>query len=278
VPVIAVSYEVGHELLRLARSGAVEVRIASTNENHPVTSYNAIGELKGTSRPEEIIVVGAHYDGHDISQAAVDNASCVAGILEAARALVPYRAQLSRTIRFVAFAQEEMGLHGAAHHARRHRDENIRFMLNHDGGARGVEGMLKLHGWPEAVPFMQRLLLGLNDADVVVGNAIELYNDGYPFAAHGVPCGTLRSRVLAAGASTGAQRGFQHTAMDTLDKVSAKYIQIDAIRIACLAYELATLDDLPLRRKAPADVAAELTQLGLDAVLRLEGRAVPGEG
>jgi hypothetical protein len=112
----------------------------------------------------------------------------------------------------------------------------------------------------------------------VVGNAIELYNDTYPFAARGIPCGTLRSRVLAAGASTGAHRGFQHTTMDTLDKVSAKYIQIDAIRVACLAYELATLDDLPLRRKAPADVAAQLAQLGLDAVLRLENRPVPGEG
>jgi Zn-dependent M28 family amino/carboxypeptidase len=276
VPVIAVSYEVGHELLRLARRDEVALRIESTNENHPVRSRNAFGEFRGTSKADEIILVGGHYDGHDISQAAVDNASCVAGMLEAARALAPYRDRLARTIRFVGFAQEEMGLHGAHHHVRRHRDENIRFMLNHDGGARGVEGMLKLHGWPEATEFMQGVMRDLNDPDVIVGNDIDVYSDDYAFVAAGIPCATLRSRALAAGASSGANRGYQHTSMDTLDKVSARYIQIDAIRVACIAFELATLPELPLRRKSPAEVAALLAERGLDSVLRLEQRPFEG--
>ena len=98
--------------------------------------------------------------------------------------------------------------------------------------------MLKLHGWPEGVPFMQNLMRVLNDPDVVVGNDLDIYPDDYAFLAEGIPCATLRSRTLGAGASSGAFRGYQHTSMDTLEKVSGRYIQIDAIRVACIGFEI----------------------------------------
>jgi hypothetical protein len=68
--------------------------------------------------------------------------------------------------------------------------------------------MLKLHGWPEATDFMQGVMRDLNDPDVVVDNDIDVYSDDYAFVAAGIPSATLRSRVLAAGASSGAYRGY----------------------------------------------------------------------
>jgi Iap family predicted aminopeptidase len=277
VPVVAISYETGCELLRLARFQPVTLRIVSTNMSHTVTSHNVVAELPGAAKPDEFIVLGAHYDGHDIGQGAVDNASGVAVLFEAARALVPFRSALARSIRLVAFAQEEMGLYGASHHAQVHAQEAIRFMLNCDGGARSLEALFKLQGWPENVPFIQSIFRELHEPDVTVGDEIEIYADVFPFAARGIPAGTLKSRGAAPGASAGASRGFQHTAMDTLDKLSAKLIQIEAIRVASFAFRLANLEEIPLRRKKPAEIAAHLAERGLDAALRAEQRPLPGE-
>jgi len=73
VPAISVSYESGHEMLRLARKGQLKVRIESECVVAPTISYNVIGEITGRVKPDEVIMVGGHYDGHDVSQCASDN-------------------------------------------------------------------------------------------------------------------------------------------------------------------------------------------------------------
>jgi Zn-dependent M28 family amino/carboxypeptidase len=275
VPAISVSYESGQELVRLARKGPSRLRITSTNENHEVTSYNPVGEFRGTRWPDEVIVLGAHYDGHDISQGAMDNATGAAVVLEAARALAPHRSLLRRSVRFVAFAQEEMGLHGAHAYANRHKDENIRFMLNLDGAGRSVNASFQLQGWPEGITWFKRMLDGMLENNVQIGDQIGLYSDMYPFAAVGIPAATIQSESV--GATAGASRGYGHTAMDSLDKVTARLVQLEAIRVARIALRLASVDEIPLARKKPAEIGARLKQVGLDEVLRYEQRPVPGE-
>jgi len=277
IPAIAVSYETGFDLVRMRKQGAVQVRIESTNENHPVVSHNVVAEFRGRDRASEVIVIGAHYDGHDISQGANDNATGVAILVEAAKMLARYKASLSRTVRVVAFAQEEMGLHGAHHHADRHKGEAIKFMLNVDSAARSLGAVLGLQGWPDSAGFFQTMFQEMFDSDVVVGEEIELYADMYAFASQGIPSAILKSQAPQAGGSPGAPLGYLHTPLDTVEKVSAKLVQIDAARVACLALRLAAVDEIPLRRKTPAEFGARLKALGLDAVLRFEQRAVPGE-
>jgi hypothetical protein len=273
VPAIGVSYETGQELVRLSRRGPVRVRITSTNENHPVESFNVVAEFRGQQQPDEIVLLGAHYDGHDISQAAMDNATGVALMLEVARALGPHRARLRRTVRFVAFAQEEMGLLGAHAYARRHRDEGLRFMLNLDGAGRGLHATFQLQGWPEAIRWFRGVFDEMHEPDVVVGDQIGLYSDMFPFAVRGIPAATWSSQ--SAPPSPAAIRGYGHTAMDSLDKVAARPLQLEAIRVARLVLRLATVDTIPLARKAPWEMAQALAALGLDEVLRYEGRPLP---
>ena len=274
VPAISVSYETGHDILRLGRKGDVKVKISSDNQILDVTSLNPVGEIVGRTRPDEIIVVGAHYDGHDISQSAADDGAGTAVVVEAARALSRHKDRLDRTVRFVGFAQEEMGLMGAEHHVTAHAGENMVFMLNLDGAGRGSDGSFVLQGWPEAVSTFKDMFRDMNEEEVAVGDRIGIYSDMYPFAARGIPAATMTS---AQPATSGAPRGYGHTFWDSLDKVSIKPIQIDASRVARLIYRLATVDEVPLRKKDPGEIGEILREVGYEDVLRYEKRPLPGE-
>ena len=99
------------------------------------TVRNIEVERRGVSRPEEIVVVGAHYDSVQGSPGANDNATGVAGVLELARLLSEWRP--ARTVRYVAFVNEEppffqTDLMGSAVYARRSRDreENVTAMVS----------------------------------------------------------------------------------------------------------------------------------------------------
>jgi Zn-dependent M28 family amino/carboxypeptidase len=274
VPAISVSFETGQEMLRLGRRGELKVRIESTNQVHPVTSYNVIGEITGASKPEEIIVIGGHYDGHDINQSANDNGAGTAVVMEAARALAPHREHIARTIRFVAFAQEEMGLIGSENYVKEHLHEHHAFMINTDGAGRGSRAVFSLQNWPEATSFFKRLFGEMLEAQVSVGDRVSLYSDMYNFAREGIPSSTYSSSDPVSG---GAPRGYGHTYWDTLDKLNPKGIQNDAIILSRLLLRLATLPELPLQHKTPADLGRHLKEIGLDEVLRYELRKVPGD-
>lgn len=274
VPAISVSYETGHEMLRMGRQDTVVLRIKSNNAIAPTTSYNVIAELKGSSKPEEIIVVGGHYDGHDISQSANDNAAGVTVALEALRALAPHHSFLSRTIRFVAFAQEEMGLIGSEEYVKAHQGENTVFMLNLDGAGRGARGVLSLQGWPELATYFRKMGKEMREEHITTGDSISLYSDMYHFAAMGVASASYASADPTTG---GAPRGYGHTYWDSLDKINPRAIQMDSIFVARVLLRLATADTLPFQRKNPADFGARLKKMGFDEILRYELRSVPGE-
>ena len=98
------------------------------------TWYNVVAEIPGTTRPDEIYIVGAHYDSFSFegppAPGADDDASGVAAVLETARLLSKWPSEA--TIRFIAFDREEQGLYGSSWHAGMHGDENIRGMLSLD--------------------------------------------------------------------------------------------------------------------------------------------------
>lgn len=274
VPAISVSYETGHEMLRIARDAELKIRIESTNQVHPVASYNVIGELIGATKPEEIIVIGGHYDGHDINQSANDNGAGTAVIMEAARALAKHKGQIDRTVRFIAFAQEEMGLIGSENYVEVHANEEHIFMINTDGAGRGTRGVFSLQGWPEATSFFKSLLGQMFEGHISVGDRISLYSDMYHFAALGIPAAAFSSSDPVSG---GAPRGYGHTYWDTLDKINPKGLQNDAIIMARLLLRLATMEVLPLKRKTPVEFGRRLKEMGFDQILRYELRSVPGE-
>lgn len=119
---------------RLASMGYA-VDLEQVSESDPQRGFNVIAELRGTSRPDEIIVIGAHYDAEVNTPGADDNASGVAAMLELARRFADE--PTDRTIRWVGFTNEENsnsagGVMGSFVHAReaKNRNESIVAMMS----------------------------------------------------------------------------------------------------------------------------------------------------
>jgi hypothetical protein len=121
---------------------------------------NVVAELPGTTRPEEFVLVGTHFDAFYLG--ADDNASGVAALLELARVLSQHR--FERTVRFVGFDMEELGLAGSTSYVHSLADERLVAALVFDS-----------IGYYDSAPGSQRTLPGLPSPDTgdflaVIGN------------------------------------------------------------------------------------------------------------
>jgi hypothetical protein len=113
----------------LGLSATLDPFTFSTGGANYLGCNNVVGVLTGTVRPNDIYIVGAHYDSVN-NPGADDNASGVAGVMEAARVLSQY--EFEATILFAAFDAEEKGLYGSAHYAGAHSGDSILGMISLD--------------------------------------------------------------------------------------------------------------------------------------------------
>jgi len=119
LPTVRISYEDGLKLLEM---GAKKVRVVVESKEMKVKSQNVIGELKGDVRPEEVILIGGHYDTVLEVSGAGDNAGGTAITMELARVFKEKGTR--RTMRFIAWGCEEIGLVGSYDYARKLREES----------------------------------------------------------------------------------------------------------------------------------------------------------
>lgn len=254
IPGVGISRETGELLLRLSRRhGPLRLRVETTDLSERMTSWNVVAELPGRRRDDQWVLLGCHYDGHDISQGAHDPASGAVAVLEGARVLARYAAEETGCgIRFVQFGIEEVGLIGARRYVEQHREEldGIRFMLNLDAaGGPGRKGLI-VNRWPELTPFFQRCAAEMA-AEIPVGQRTSAFSDHFPFFLEGVPTAMMGD---ADGVNTG--RGFDHTAWDTVDKVRIGDLREAAAVAARLVLRMSREEPWPIRRRTKEEVAA----------------------
>jgi len=269
LPAASISYESGMELIRrLQTAGVVHLRLDMQHRLHEAQSSNVIGDLPGRAWPQRYIVVGAHYDSHDIAPGAIDDAAGVAIALEVARLLSRTNAGVGRSVRVIAFGAEELGLLGSQAYVAAHTADldQIDFMVNLDcaGGPGGKT--LTVHAWPALRDLMRAAtddIMDLTYADWISST----HSDHFPFLLAGVPTATLTG-----GSSEGNNGHFMHTAADTLDKVQAEHLQAEAVRVARAVLRLSWSEQWPGKRRAPADVKRVLEDAGLLKELAYEGR------
>jgi Zn-dependent M28 family amino/carboxypeptidase len=253
IPGVSISKEDGAYIQRLAkRQGSVRICLETTDHLEPKTSYNVIGDLPGSEHPDEIFMLGSHYDGHDISQGAVDPASGVASVLEAARVLAKYAHQLPRTVRFALWGVEEIGLLGSRAYVKTHAGElaNIRFYLNMDACGGDAPKDINLHEWPELQATFEgyRAQMAL---DFAVGQSFHTASDHYPLLLEGVTTGGIE-----AVRRTRTGRGYGHTRYDTVDKVSQHNLREAASLAARIALRVASDENWPAGPRDQEAVAA----------------------
>ena len=265
IPGISVCKEDGEFLKRLLarNAGKVTLKLKTTDINEPRTSWNVVADLPGRQNNEEIIILGCHYDGHDISQGAHDPASGMVSVIEAARVLSTYAADsLKRTVRFIAFGTEEIGLTGAFRYVDAHDSEldNIRFMLNMDAAGGASRKGIVLHCWDTLEAFFNIAREEMH-AEMPVGQKVHSYSDHFPFFLKGVP-----SCHMGDPEAPPAGRGFGHTAYDTLEKVHLENLRAASAVGARIALRCANANDFPAKRRN-----AETVQKIVDTDPGLEG-------
>lgn len=254
-PALGLSYEDGTYLQRLIKKhGEVKVRITSNDEIEPMISWNIIGELQGNKNANQIIMLGSHYDGHDISQGAGDPASGSVSVLEAARVLSKYAQDLPCTIRFALWGVEEIGLLGSHQYTKDHEAEldNIRFYLNLDSAGVLAQKDIELNMWDDLESIFENWSDEMN-LPYKVKQSVNAFSDHYPFLLAGVPTGGVGN---LSGRTTG--RGYGHTRYDTLDKIEIRSLREAAALAARIALRVASQAEWPAQRRSQDAVAEVL--------------------
>jgi Zn-dependent M28 family amino/carboxypeptidase len=271
IPGIGVSWETGSYLIRQLEKGQARVRITTTDQvNTDTVSWNVVGEIPGTDLKDRLIIVGAHYEGHDIAVGALDDGAGAVVIMEAARALAKYKGEFKRTIRFICFAAEEIGVTGSTCYVDKHSDEldRIDLMINCDGAGRANDHVYRVSGPKSLVEHLQSLTDKMN-YKMNVGTSSSSASDHWPFYMQGIPAVSLSSyRSPAEVARVG--RGWTHTTADTLDKVDPKRLKDAAMVLAHSLIHLANDPETIAERTSISDIVKKLEDNGTADILRIQ--------
>ena len=123
IPAAALSLPDADQLVRLLERGPVTVHLAlDVGFEGEYTSQNVIGEITGSGDSDEFVVIAAHLDSWDLGTGAIDDASGVGITMAAGHLIGQLEQRPARSIRVIAFANEEQGLIGARQYAQRHAD------------------------------------------------------------------------------------------------------------------------------------------------------------
>jgi hypothetical protein len=251
VPALFVAHEHYALLHRLAsRPAPARTRLAIEVTNKfvpgPIAVYNTVGEIRGSDKPDELVVIGAHLDSWDLAQGTTDNGTGTCVVLETARTLARCGVKPRRTIRFVLFTGEEQGLHGSRAYVEKHKAELPRtsVALVHDTGTGKVVG-LGLQGREVLKPLFEaqtESLKGLGFKEVSLRGMGG--SDHASFERVGVPGFACRQDMSE-------YRFTHHSQSDTLDKAHEADLVQGAQVMAVLAMRVANLPEL-LPRDKPA--------------------------
>src|SRR5437588_4661555 len=124
IPAAAVTAEDADLIAALTREGAVKMKLILTPQTLPDTeSANVIADLKGSEHPEQIIIISGHLDSWDLGTGAIDDGAGVAVSMEAVHLIKQLNLRPKRTIRFIAWVDEESGASGARAYVKTHAAE-----------------------------------------------------------------------------------------------------------------------------------------------------------
>ncbi|MBK8467490.1 MAG: M20/M25/M40 family metallo-hydrolase [Chloracidobacterium sp.] len=221
-----------------------------------VTSYNVIGEINGSDKKDEVVMLGGHLDSWHSATGATDNAIGCATMMEAARILKAIGVKPRRTIRVACWGGEEQGLIGSQAYVKRHfgsvenpTPEFNKFngYFNIDSGTGRARG-LSIFGPPEAATVLREALAPFSDlgfAGVVSIKSRGLGGtDSTSFNNAGLPgIGTTQDPIEYFGVTW-------HTNLDTYERIIESDAKSSAIIFAAAVYTLAMRDEMLPRFKA----------------------------
>lgn len=237
---------------RLLADGPVELEFTIVNRDYPEgrTSYNAIAEIAGTDKANEVVMLGGHLDSWHAATGATDNAIGVAVMMEAARILKAIGVQPRRTIRVALWGGEEQGLLGSAAYVAQHfgtaEDPLPEFAtfngyFNVDSGTGRIR-TASVFGPQEAADILSRAFKPYEDLGIMGATASASRRSGgtdsTSFNAAGLPGIGLSQDPIEYGSHT------WHTNLDTYERIVEDDVKKSAVAIAAAVYEVAMREEM----------------------------------
>jgi hypothetical protein len=234
IPAAAISTN-GAELLSsmLSLNPNIKFFFRQNSKNFPdVLSYNVIGQIDGSERSDEIIVVGGHLDSWDLGDGSHDDGAGIVQSMEVLRILKSLNYKPKRTIRVVLFANEENGLRGGNKYAElaKKNNETHFFALESDAGGFTPRGFSFDTSESE-----------FNSLKEFKHLFKEYGADNFIIGGSGADIGPLKdNKIILAGLRPDPQRYFDyhHAASDTFDKINKRELELGAAAMTALVYLL----------------------------------------
>lgn len=240
IPAAAVTAEDAMLISRLLKRGAVKMHLTLTPQNLPdADSYNVIADFPGTEKPEEVVIVSGHLDSWDLATGAHDDGAGVAAAMAVIDTLKKLKLQPRRTIRVIAWMNEENGTRGGKGYfeVNKEKVEQHFAAIESDNGAGrpfGFMGSVR----PSMVKYfaplqksLDQIGAGVFDRRDVAGGA-----DIMPLERAGVP--SFQPLVDFTN-----YFNYHHTAADTLDKVNPLDLKRQVAVMTSLTWYLANMDE-----------------------------------
>lgn len=256
LPVLALGIEHYGRIWRTLEKGVevtLEVDVRNTFHDQDLTGFNVLAEIPGTSKADEVVMLGAHFDSWHAATGATDNAAGSAIMMEAVRILKALNLPLQRTVRIALWTGEEQGLLGSRAWVRKHygtRDSltpaaaKFSGYFNVDNGTGAIRGVY-LQGNAAIAPVFEAWMTPFRDTGMTT---LTLSNTGgtdhLAFDAVGLPGFQFIQDPLEYSTRT------HHSSMDTWERLQAGDMKHNAAVLAAFVYHAANRPGLLPRKEA----------------------------
>jgi carboxypeptidase Q len=244
IPAAAVTAEDADLIVHLATEGKVRMHLTLTPQKLPdETGYNVIADLKGSEHPEQIVIVSGHLDSWDLGTGAIDDGAGVVIAMQTAEVLQRLHLRPARTLRVIAWMDEETGGAGSKAYTAEYANDFPRHIaaIESDAGAAHPLGF-DIKATPAAIDALRPVqgVLQSIGASVLQPTTYPPGADIEAMSTAGVPA----FGVMQDGRT---YFNYHHSAADTLDKVVPSELRENAAAMAVMAYALTNMKD-PLPR------------------------------
>ena len=259
LPMVVIERDAARRAERLLHAGvALTITLDIGVDTTPAEAENVIAEIKGSTHPEEIVLMGSHLDSWDLGAGTLDNGANSVLMVDIARQIVRLGLKPSRTIRLVLWNGEELGMQGSFAYVRAHQAELDRHVVAGalDVGCGRINGFFT-NGRPELVAAVGRVLeplAGLGPFTQV--DAPLVGTDNFDFMLEGVPNLVANQEPARYGPS-------YHAANDQLSQCDVNTLRTNGAVIAGVIWGFADDGTARLPRQTRADVEALMAHTDL---------------
>ena len=268
IPQVLVAREDGERIGRLlATKHPVWVDLSIPNQiGGPIKTANVIAEIKGSEKPDEFVILGAHLDSWELGTGALDNGCNAALVVDALRAIKASGLTPRRSMRFILFSGEEEGLLGSRAYsvAHRHELDKAAGVVIFDSGTGKTTGFSD-GGRKDVLDTSRRLITPLQQFGLTeLKTDMEWGTDHFDFMLEGVP-------TFVADQEEANYLENYHAVSDTYDKVDFVQLKKNVAEAAAFSFALANLPEKIGPRFTRAQIEQSMRETHTDEMFKAFG-------